>query len=346
MNEVKISIIVPVYNSEDYLSMCIDSLINQNFDSYEIILVDDGSTDNSFKLCEKYANKYNQITLLTKENGGLCSARNAGIDVSKGEYLLFIDNDDKLEQNSLSVIWNSINDLHCDILRYNRKRIQVFKDGKTKEDIYGCIGICSENENRVMTRDQFFENYRKVRQSGCFSGIWNGVYKKDLFSGLRFDTHITAGGEDWVMNLELYGRCKNIGFIPDVLYTYYRRISHSVSTTYQDNRIYAILQSANVERKLIEDNNVQIDELLHADIIYISQIVKITMHPDSCLTMKDKIDILKKAACEPGLNIKNISLINANLSVLEKIYIILYQKERYRLLIMISELILKIRGNT
>ena len=88
MDETKISIIVPVYNSEKYIVACIDSLVKQEFNDFEIILVDDGSTDNSGKLCEKYAAEYDQIILITKENGGLCSARNAGIDIARGEYHL------------------------------------------------------------------------------------------------------------------------------------------------------------------------------------------------------------------------------------------------------------------
>lgn len=346
MSDIKISIIVPVYNSEEYINTCIDSLVKQEFKDVEIILVDDGSTDNSGKICQKYAGENEKIILVTKENGGLCSARNAGIDVATGEYLLFIDNDDRLEDEALNIIWKAITELKCDILRFNRKRVQIFEDGKKKEDIYGCIGICSGNKKVIMSHEQFFTNYRKVKSSGCFSGIWNGVFKRKLFSNLRFDTRITAGGEDWIINLELYSRCRSIGFIPDVLYVYYRRMSHSVSTTYQGNRIFAIKESANKEKMLIEDNRVSVDEMLHSDILYISQIIKIMMHPDSGLNRREKINILAEAAKEPGLNVKSENVISANLPILEKIYLLLYKKERYDILIGISEIILKWRGNT
>lgn len=120
------------------------------------------------------------------------------------------------------------------------------------------------------------------------------------------------------MNLELYGKCKSVGFIPDVLYTYYRRMSHSVSTTFQDNRIFAIEKSANKEKILIEENDCSVDELLHSDIVYISQIIKIMMHPDSGLDKKDKVEILSKASKEPGLNIDNFDLRKARISFLKK----------------------------
>ena len=345
-SDIKISIIVPVYNSENYITTCINSLLNQNLDDFEIILVDDGSTDNSRKICERYSEKNDEVILVTKENGGLCSARNLGIDTARGEYLLFIDNDDRLENGALEIIWKAITELKCDIMRFNRKRVQIFEDGKEKEDIYGCIGVCSKGEKVVFSHDDFFANYRKVRTSGCFSGIWNGVFKRELFDNLRFDTSITAGGEDWLMNLDLYGKCKSVGFIPDVLYTYYRRMSHSVSTTFQDNRIFAIEKSANKEKILIEENNCSVDELLHSDIVYISQIIKIMMHPDSGLDKKDKVEILSKASKEPGLNLDNIDLRRARISFFEKIYLSLYKNKRYILLIEISEAILKFRGNS
>lgn len=346
MGKIKISIIIPVYNSEKYISDCINSMINQNFEDFEIILVNDGSTDNSGEICREFAEKNNKITFINKKNGGLCSARNAGIDAANGDYLMFVDNDDELVDGALNVIWKAISELKCDILRFNRKRVQIFEDEDTKEDIYGCIGICDGNQKVFMSKEAFFSKYRNVRSSGCFSGIWNGAFKKDLFDNLRFDTRITAGGEDWIINLELYDKCNSVGFISDVLYIYYRRMSHSVSTTYQENRMYSIVLSANKERKLIEKNNVPIYELLHSDIIYISQIIKIMMHPDSGLNMGDKIKILSKVSKEPGLDFNIGIIIKAYIPLSEKIYLLVYKFKMYHLLIKMSEIILKRRGNT
>lgn len=95
------SMVVPIYNSSQYLARCIESLLNQDMDSYEILLINDGSTDDSLRICQSYAAKYSQIKIVDKSNGGLSDARNAGIRCSKGDYLLFIDSDDYIESNCL-----------------------------------------------------------------------------------------------------------------------------------------------------------------------------------------------------------------------------------------------------
>ena len=95
---MKFSLIVPVYNSEKTISRCVDSIIKQSFSDYELILVNDGSKDKSLELCEEYERKYKNIRVINKENGGASSARNAGLDVAEGDYILFSDSDDYVEQ--------------------------------------------------------------------------------------------------------------------------------------------------------------------------------------------------------------------------------------------------------
>ena len=101
-----LSIIVPMYNMSKYLASCLDSLVNQNIDKaeYEIILIDDGSTDNTLDIAKEYASKYDNIKVITKENGGVSSARNLGIDISEGEYIWFVDSDDFISSNCLAFI--------------------------------------------------------------------------------------------------------------------------------------------------------------------------------------------------------------------------------------------------
>ena len=98
------SIIIPVYNVEKYLNECVDSVLNQKNVDYEIILVDDGSTDNSGQICDEYVKNHSNISVIHKQNGGASDARNIGIEEAEGDYILFIDSDDKIEKNSLSKI--------------------------------------------------------------------------------------------------------------------------------------------------------------------------------------------------------------------------------------------------
>ena len=104
MNPPKVSVIVPVYNAEKYLNECVDSILNQDFTDFELLLIDDGSKDNSGKICDKYAHKDNRVRVFHKENGGVSSARNLGLDNAIGEYIIFIDSDDYVDVNYLSIL--------------------------------------------------------------------------------------------------------------------------------------------------------------------------------------------------------------------------------------------------
>ena len=120
-----ISVIVPVYNVKSYLSACLDSILNQDFDSYEIVVVDDGSTDGSGELAEQYASRHtDKIRVLHQENQGLGGARNTGIKDAKGEYVAFIDSDDWIKPNMLSTLWKEIQQTGADIaVRSEERRV-------------------------------------------------------------------------------------------------------------------------------------------------------------------------------------------------------------------------------
>ena len=112
----KVSIIVPVYKVEKYLRKCIDSIINQTLKDIEIILVDDGSPDNCGKICDEYAAKDTRIKVIHKENGGLSSARNAGMEVAEGEYIGFVDSDDWIESDMYMTLWQKAKDINADLV--------------------------------------------------------------------------------------------------------------------------------------------------------------------------------------------------------------------------------------
>jgi len=174
-NTPKISIIVPVYNVEEYITECIDSILSQTYKDCELILVDDGSSDNSGKICDEYALKDNRIKVIHKENGGLSSARNAGIDVAKGEYITFIDSDDVLLNNDIydKIIKVFNNDNSIDIVQYDvihkwksteeYKRKYPFKTYCNKQDILE--GYLTEN----------------IHVSCC-----DKVFKTEIFKNIRF----------------------------------------------------------------------------------------------------------------------------------------------------------------
>ena len=173
----KISVIVPVYNSEAYLDQCISSIIQQNYQDFELILVDDGSTDKSISLCNHWAQKDPRIVVLQKENGGLSDARNYGIDHANGEYLTFIDSDDYVSQDYLSYLIQlfSLSD-KCMITTCNRQVVK--NNGKLGQrfDYIDDKGIILDKK----------ETYRKALFTEISHGAWGRLYKKEIFLELRF----------------------------------------------------------------------------------------------------------------------------------------------------------------
>ncbi len=164
-----LSIIVPVYNVENYLCQCIDSILNQSYTDFELILVDDGSQDRSREICDRYAFEDKRIIVVHKQNGGLSSARNAGIEISRGKYLSFIDSDDFISEDYY--LWNMeylIDHPQIDILV-----TQVcYYDNQNTKYIY--------NEKRVLDTHADIVNY--MLSKNYIGSAWINIYKKNIFN--------------------------------------------------------------------------------------------------------------------------------------------------------------------
>lgn len=201
----KVSIIVPIYNSEAHLSRCIDSILAQTYSVFELILVNDGSIDNSGKICEEYAQKDSRISVIHKENGGTSSARNVGIEKSRGEYITFVDSDDTIYPNYLSTFsYNADFEVAGLETIGNNPDIDYPDDNNKLEksaDIY----------------DWFtYNSHRKYLTSIC-SKLF---LKKNIESiSLKFNTSLKYG-EDTVFIYNYLANCKNIYLIPVVIYQY------------------------------------------------------------------------------------------------------------------------------
>ncbi len=124
---MKLSIIVPVYNVEKYLHKCVDSILSQTLTDFECILVDDGSTDNSSVICDEYAAKDPRIVVIHKQNGGLSSARNTGLDISQGDYIGFVDSDDWIEPEMYMYMYTYANDNSCDMMCCQCRRVNNYQ---------------------------------------------------------------------------------------------------------------------------------------------------------------------------------------------------------------------------
>ena len=222
MKEPFFSIIVPVYNVEKYLKECIDSVLSQSIDDYELILVNDGSTDKSRDICEEYAKEHENIKIITKDNGGLSSARNVGIRKAVGEYLLFLDSDDFWSSyECLSALKGSVK-TYPDFVMFKAEKYF----GNKSVDSYGDYDLNLINTN---TSDGIF--LYMVKNNKQLACAWNKMIRRDylLDHNIFFVEGITGEDIDWV--IRLFQNAKSICAINDILYMYRQNRSGSITNT-------------------------------------------------------------------------------------------------------------------
>jgi glycosyltransferase involved in cell wall biosynthesis len=203
-----ISVIVPVYNVENYIRECIDSILAQTFHSFELLLIDDGSTDESGRICDEYKTIDSRIHVIHKENGGLSSARNRGLDESKGEYICFIDSDDAVKVDYLDK-------LYCEIENNNVDMVVCDIDASgltTPKEIVNAPRYMSSSEAKEWLRDTTSREYVLMVVA------WDKLYTKELWNGLRYPEGKLH--EDEFMIGPILSRVTYISFIPEKLYVY------------------------------------------------------------------------------------------------------------------------------
>lgn len=251
----KVSIIIPVYNSEKYVGDVIKSILNQTYKDFELILINDGSSDKSGEICEKYADTDQRIKVIHQCNQGLCAARNKGIDEAVGKYICFVDNDDYCYPDYIKDNIELALNYDADVVRFDRLRIQTFENSeKVIKDVTGTKGIVDEkNPVKVMRGEEILENYVAIKRAGALYGIWNAMFKREFLetNQLRFCTDIKYGGEDGLLNLQAVQRANCYVFNKGIYYRYERRYGYSTSTKFHKNRIDTLLYLLKEERKIV-----------------------------------------------------------------------------------------------
>lgn len=204
-----VSIIVPVYNVSAYLRKCVESLVKQTYERIEIILVDDGSTDNSGFLCDEWKKTDSRIVVIHKENGGLSDARNAGIQLAKGAYVTFVDGDDRLASNACEVLLDAAKRYHSTIVVAG-----LMLESETG-NVINEKPLCSCEQNLS------FEDALKLILQGRGYSACGKMYRKDLFSGIGFPKGKLD--EDFATMYKLFIKAISITYIPDYVYFYFKR---------------------------------------------------------------------------------------------------------------------------
>lgn len=218
-----ISVIVPIYKVQDFIDECLESIVNQTYSNLEIILVDDGSPDKCPIICDEWANKDSRIKVVHKKNGGLSSARNAGLDVASGEFIFFVDSDDFLCKNALQVLYDRIvKNVNIGIVsgliyRYQDGYVSVFRENWKFE------------EEQKMSAESFL--LKTMNQTTSYT-VWNKLYRRNIISNVRFREG--RNNEDSLFMYDLgksiLGKSIYIVDLPEYVY-YYRYRENSICTT-------------------------------------------------------------------------------------------------------------------
>lgn len=246
---MKVSIIVPVYKAEMYITECIESVLSQTYPDFELILIDDGSPDNSGNICDEYATKDNRIKVFHKKNGGVSSARNLGIDKSSGDLITFLDADDKLLPNCLDICVKKMAEDQLDMLQFWNNRSRLYK-----KNIY----------NQPLNTELFLQSRHNVCVGG---GIYNSTLIKT--NNIRFPQNLKFA-EDQVFVLLCIIHARKLEIINQILY-YYRLNPESATASYAKNadELYHTCYTLIGFKKKYPQTDLQIDNTLLSFIYYL-----------------------------------------------------------------------------
>ena len=201
-----ISVIVPVYNTEQYLHRCIDSILAQTYTDFELLLIDDGSTDSSGAMCDEYTEKDSRVRVFHKANGGANSSRCLGLDNAQGEWITFVDSDDSIREDALEILFNSSN------------------------DSVGAV-IANTSEDRIISSEAWI---KLLLDSKTRCELWGSLYRRAILHNVEFN--ITASivvGEDFLTNIQYAISCEKIKLISEKIYNYTQGVSTSLVNSYK-----------------------------------------------------------------------------------------------------------------
>lgn len=221
-----ISVIVPVYNVEKYMSKCVESIQRQTYQNIEIILVDDGSPDHCPEICDQFAKEDSRIKVIHKKNGGLSDARNAGIEVANGEYLAFVDSDDYISREM-------IEKMYCRIIR-DQSDMAICNIDFVDENGNLLNSNTIQVDNMTVEEPRFWRELYGVNYTYCIVA-WNKLYAKKLFKDVRYD--VGKLHEDEFIIHKLVSKCEKISFLSEKLYCYLQREQSITNSEYTVKRM-------------------------------------------------------------------------------------------------------------
>jgi glycosyltransferase involved in cell wall biosynthesis len=281
-----ISIIIPVYNASKYISKCLESVICQTYNNFEVVIVNDGSTDNSLEICNKYSLQDYRIKIVNKENGGVSSSRNIGIEKSSGDWITFLDADDWFEPDCLSFCVQKLNSMKIELLCFNHY-INTETNQWKMNSLTNCLLTRERDELKSLTLDMMFPNYDFVKnnvQVGSIRAVWGKFFRLDIIKQHRilFDVKIKIA-EDAIFCLEYISHINIVALYNNYL-LHYRVHNSSVMNRYQPD-----INSVN--EKILKTFYTQFQQQLLTDKDYL---ICYTGNAIECLFRALKLNILHK----------------------------------------------------
>lgn len=297
-----ISIIVPVYNVEKYVERCLKKIISQTYVNLEIILINDGSSDEGFEICKKYALQDYRIRVIDKENTGVSDTRNIGLENMTGKYVVFVDSDDFIEDTYIESLYRAIKKNNAEIA------ICGFKLVDDKNNIYGVEKVCESetilNGKDVLKMIQQPDGYKVVV-------VWNKMYKVEIFDNVRFEKGLKF--EDELICLYIFWDCNRVVMIPDELYMYVKRNDSQMARKFSWEDVKT-LQNIHLVRINFYNENHSEELLLREQQLYCNWLV-------NCMFLfKDVIDKNRKKEFQKEMR-KYCKILMKNNGIPRKVYI-------------------------
>ena len=279
---MRFSVILPIYNVENYLAECVESILAQTFSDYEIILVDDGSTDSSPKICDDYAGKYDFIRAIHKKNGGPADTRNEGAKAAQGEYLVYLDSDDFLLSNRFLEELNELAKGTPDLIFY--KYVKFFDDAKQ-------YGKCGFSYQSAMGADTYSKKIEALVKADAFYGMaWVRATRRALLEQNNIQFEVGLSGEDMDWNYSVISHSESIAFLDEPMVAYRQR-SGSITNTYKFKNLDDYVSILEKWSKKIEEETK--DETLKAALLG-----SLAKHYSNLMVVYARLKDKKKKECK------------------------------------------------
>lgn len=291
MSRYEISVIIPVYNREKYIKKCLDSVLNQKDVNAEIIIVDDGSTDETLHICQEYSKLNPNIKVIRQGNSGVSAARNTALDNATGDYITFIDSDDWCAEDAFSTMLAAIKEHNVDAV-IGESDVST-DDGCVQEHIAMPADYCKQE----IGVNQFWELNSRKSSNFLFTVVWGKLYKKSVWDDLRFDTEATFAEDEYVLP-ELVERCQKFYLLDQTVYV--QRVSDSSlsRSLFDSKKLKSPDSKLKTCKHLIEKG--LYDCAVEKWGIAVGEIILMTKLAEDTVTKKE-IKLLHKEVCRLGM---------------------------------------------